>query len=109
MADSMTLALVASGSAIIGSVVTGWFTYIAAAKQREIAQYKRRLRRADKNIAAFHRLEEKYSQALHSENKCKSPMAWKRAVRKQQRDEGFDTPSDDATVRKSERRISDLT
>jgi hypothetical protein len=72
----MPLALVASVSAIIGSVVTGWFTYIAAVNQRETEQYKRRLRRADKNIAAFHRLEERYTQALQSENKSKCARAW---------------------------------
>lgn len=106
MNDSLTIALVAGGFAIIGSVVTGWFTYISAAKQREADRYKRRLAQAYKDIASFHRLEDRYTKALETESK--SAESWKREVRKSQRDEGFNSPSDDATAQKAEQRISEL-
>ena len=106
MSETLTIALVAGGFAIIGSVVTGWFTYISAVKQREADHYKRRLVQAYKDIASFHRLEERYTKAL--ETASKSAESWKREVRKNQRDENFATPSDDATSQRSEQRLSEL-
>ena len=106
MTESVLLALVSSGSAIAGSLVTGWFTYRAAVRQRETARYKRRLVQAYKDIASFHRLEERYLQALQSD--VKSAAAWKLEVRKTQRDAGFDSPSEDATAQTCEQRMSDL-
>ena len=106
MSETLTIALVAGGFAIIGSAVTGWFTYISAVKQREADRYKRRLVQAYKDIASFHRLEERYTKALETESK--SAESWKREVRKNQRDEGFSSPSDEATSQKSEQRLSEL-
>ena len=104
MSESLMLALVASGSAIVGSLVTGWFTYIAAVKQRETENCRRRWQQASKDVAAFHRLEERYTEALQSESK--SAKAWKLEIRKQQRDAGFATPSENATAHKSEQRMA---
>lgn len=106
MNESLTIALVAGGFAILGSAVTGWFTYISAVKQRETERYKRRLLQTYRDIAAFHLLEERYTKALETESK--SAASWKREVRKTQRDEGFGSPSDDATAQKSEQRIAEL-
>lgn len=107
MSESLTLALIASGSAIVGSLVTGWFTYFAAVRQREAERYKHRLVQAYKDIASFHRLEERYTQSLQTESK--SADAWKREVRKKQRDDGFESPSEDATAQKSLQRLTELT
>mgnify|MGYP006196984843 CR=1 FL=1 len=95
-----------SGFAIIGSLVTGWFTYISAAKQKEAELYKRRLVQAYRDIASFHRLEDRYTKAL--ETASKTAESWKREVRKKQRDEGFNSPSEDATAQKAEQRLSEL-
>lgn len=106
MSETLTIALVAGGFAIIGSAVTGWFTYISTVKQREADRYKRRLIQAYKDIASFHRLEERYIKVLETE--LKSAESWKREVRKSQRDAGFSSPSDEATLRQSERRLEEL-
>ena len=106
MSESLTLALVAGGFAIVGSAVTGWFTYISAVKQKEADRYKRRLVQAYKDIASFHRLEERYTKAL--ETASKGAESWKREVRKKQRDDGFNSPSDEATAQKAEQRMSEL-
>ncbi len=106
MSESLTIALVAGGFAIIGSIVTGLFTYISATKQKEADRYKQRLVQAYRDIASFHRLEERYTKAL--ETTSKSAESWKREVRKNQRDEGFNSPSEDATAQKAEQRLSEL-
>lgn len=106
MNESLILALVAGGFAILGSLVTGLFTYISAVKQRETERYKRRLVQAYKDIASFHRLEERYTKML--ETKEKSAESWKRELRKRQRDEGFNSPSDEATAQRFEQRIAEL-
>jgi hypothetical protein len=69
MSETLTIALLAGGFAIVGSAVTGWFTYMSAVKQREADRYKRRLVQAYKDIASFHRLEERYTKALETESK----------------------------------------
>jgi hypothetical protein len=91
---------------LFGSLVTGWFTYRAAARERELERYKRQLIQAYKDVAAFHRLEERYTNALETPDR--SAEAWKREIRRQQADEQFGTPSEDATWRKCEQRVSDL-
>lgn len=99
-------ALLAGGCAIAGSAITGWFTYAATASQKKSEQYKRELTRTYKDIAAFHRLEERYTQELATADK--SAEAWKREVRKALRSEGFDSPSDGATVTGAMARISEI-
>ncbi|MGB7420810.1 MAG: hypothetical protein WA917_02910 [Comamonas sp.] len=106
MSEAVTLAIVAGVSAIAGSAITGWFTYLSAVRQREAERYKRRLLRTYKDIAAFHRLEERYTNALATESK--SAESWKREMRRLQSAENFATPSEDATARKAEQHISEL-
>jgi hypothetical protein len=106
MNETVLLAVLTGGCALLGSAITGYFTLLAAVKQREIERYKRKLVQAYKDIAAFHRLEERYTRALESETK--TAEAWKRELRKQQRDEGFDSPSEDATAQKSDQRRAEL-
>lgn len=108
MSDTLILAIVASTSAILGSFVTGWFTYRAAVKQREAERFKRKLIQAYKDIAALHRLEERYTVALAKTSGERSAESWKREVRKALRDDGFASPSDDATAQRAEQRASEL-
>ena len=107
MDNSVVLALAAGGFAVLGSVVTGLFTYMAAVKQREADLYKSRLQQSYRDVAALHRLEERYLSALASESK--SARAWKLEVRRRQREEGFATPSDEATTQRAEQRLAELT
>lgn len=106
MSEALTLALVAGGFAVLGSLVTGWFTYISAVKQRQTERYKRKLLQAYADVAAFHRLEERYTRALETEGK--SAEAWKREMRRRLREDGFSSPSDEATVQKAEQRIAEM-
>ena len=106
MGEGLILALVAGGFAVAGSIVTGWFTFAAAARQNELESYRKRLRQAYQDVAAFHRLEERYLVQLA--NPSRSAEAIKREVRRQLREEGFQSPSEDATVKKAEQRLSEL-
>ncbi|MDM4770485.1 hypothetical protein [Solimonas sp. SE-A11] len=103
---ALALALVAGGFAVLGSPVTGWFTYISAARQRETERYKRKLRQTYADVAAFHRLEERYTRALETDGK--SAECWKREMRLRLREDGFSSPSDEATVQKAEQRIAEM-
>ena len=80
MSEAVTLAIVAGVSAIAGSAITGWFTYLSSVRQRETERYKRRLLQTYKDIAAFHRLEERYTNALATESE--SAESWKREMRR---------------------------
>lgn len=91
---------------LLGSAVTGWFTYRAAVRQRELERYKNELGRALRNVAAFHRLEERYTQALASSER--TAESWKREIRRQQAEAELPTPSESGTWRISEQRITDL-
>ena len=106
MTEPLLVGFIAAAAAIGGSIVTGWFTYAAAMKQLKAEKYKRKLIRSLKDVAAFHRLEARYTEALQSESK--SADAWKREIRRKQSDDGFDTPSQDATSREAERQLAAL-
>ena len=106
MNESIIIALIAGGFAIIGSAVTGAFTYYATEHQRETERYKRYAIRALRDVIAFYRLEQQYTDALATESK--TAEAWKREIRKHLRDDGFDSPSQDATIQKCSQRIADL-
>ena len=108
MNDTVILAIVASTSAILGSFVTGWFTYRAAVKQREAERFKRKLLQAYIDIAALHRLEERYTAALAHASADRSAESWKREVRRTLRDDGFASPSDDATSQRAEQRAREV-
>jgi hypothetical protein len=100
------LAALAAGAAILASAVTGFFTYFAAVRQRETERHKRRLVQAYKDIAAFYRLEELYTEALATQSQ--SAESVKREVRKLLRESGVDSPSEDATPQQCERRAQEL-
>lgn len=106
MSETLFVAIIAAGAAILGSLVTGIFTYSASARQREAERYKRRLLQAYKDIVAFYRLEELYIQALASESR--SAEAIKRETRKKLRDSGVESPSEEATPQQCERHTQEL-
>jgi hypothetical protein len=106
MSETMLVAVIAAGAAILGGLVTGIFTYAASVRQREAERYKRRLLQAYKDIVAFYRLEERYTEALRTETR--SADAIKREMRKALRDAGMDSPSDEATPQQCERRAQEL-
>jgi hypothetical protein len=107
MEDSIVLALATGLSAVLGSLITGVITYKTATDQRLLAKYRRRLTRAYCDVAAFHRLEEHYASALAASDSRYS-AAWKREIRKQLRDAGHDSPSENATAQRAEQGISEL-
>lgn len=106
MSETMYVAIIAAGAAILGSLVTGIFTYTASVRQREAERYKRRLLQAYKDIVAFYRLEELYTQALASGSR--SAEAIKREARKKLREAGVESPSEEATPQQCERRAQEL-
>jgi hypothetical protein len=103
---TITVSLITGGFVIAGSWITGWLTYKSAVSQKETERYKRRLIQSYQDIAAYHRLEELYTKQLASDGK--SAEAWKRETRKTLRDQGFISPSEDATAQKAETRLREL-
>lgn len=107
MDDSILLAAATGISAALGSLITGLITYRTAIDQRAATEHKRRLKRAYGDIAAFHRLEERYASVLAATD-SRTSAAWKRDVRKQLRDEGFTSPSDKATAQQAEQCLAEM-
>ena len=106
MSETLLVALIAAGAAIIGGAVTGGFTYVASVRQRETERYKRRLILCYKDIIAFYRLEELYTQMLASQDRSANSI--KVEMRRKLRESGTDSPSEDATPQKCERGMQDL-
>lgn len=107
MNSDIWVAVVACVAAILGSVVTGWFTLTASSSQKDLQRFKKQLVKAYEDIAAFHRLEEKYTARLADESK--SADAWKREIRRELRSDGFNSPSEEATTARAEFKIQELT
>lgn len=106
MSETILIAVIAASAAILGSLVTGSITYATSVRQRESERYKRRLLQAYKDIVAFYRLEEQYTQALATDNR--SADAIKRDARKKLRESGVESPSEEATPQQCERRALEL-
>jgi len=107
MDDSILLAAATGLSAVLGSLITGLITYRTATDQRALGRHKRRLRRALRDIAALHRLEDRYTNALAATG-SRSSEAWKREIRKQLREEGLGTLSSRATTQRAEQDLAEL-
>ena len=106
MSETMQVAVLAAAAALLGSFITGLITYLAAVKQRQADRYKRGLQMAYKDIIAFYKLEEAYTQALSTQER--SAESVKREYRKTLRENGQDSPSQFATVSECVRRLQDL-
>lgn len=106
MTEGITIAAIAVIGTIFGSVTTGVFTLFATQRARELVKLKQRLKIAYQDIAALHRLEERYVDQLATEEK--TAESWKRQIRKQLEGQGHSAPSKNATARECERRLQEL-
>jgi N-methylhydantoinase A/oxoprolinase/acetone carboxylase beta subunit len=106
MSETLLVALIAGGSAIFGGAVTGAFTYLASVRQRETERYKRRLIQCYRDIIAFYHLEELYIQKLATVDRSTNSI--KLEMRRTLREAGNESPSEDATPQKCERRMQEL-
>jgi hypothetical protein len=106
MSETLQVAVLTAVAALLGSVITGFITYMTAVRQREAESYKRRLQVAYGDLIAFYRLEEAYTLALATESR--SAEAVKREFRKGLRDSGQDSPSAYATPTECERRLQEI-
>jgi hypothetical protein len=106
MRESIMGALIAVGGVIAGAIITGIFSYFGARQTKKIESYRNQLRVAYRDIAAFHRLEDRYLTALADNERTKE--SWKRDIRKQQFDAGFPIPSKHATAREAEDKLEQL-
>lgn len=61
-----------------------------------------------RDVIAFHKLEQRYVAALAEVSPGKSAHAWKLAIRKDQRGNGVQTPSDEATTFQAEQMLQRL-
>lgn len=107
MSNEIIIACIAAGAALLGSLGTCAFSYLITIKHKKISRYKHRLIQAYEDIAAFHRLEEAYTQKLTT-TQGSTAEAWKRNTRKLQASAGFRTPSKEATARNAEQQITGL-
>ncbi|HEV3422723.1 MAG TPA: hypothetical protein VG105_02860 [Paraburkholderia sp.] len=101
-------AVVGGGFAVVGSLITGWLTYVSSVRRRETESYRRQLIQACEDIAAFHRLEHRYAERLATTDASKTTESWKRQIRREQRRAGDDTPSENATAKHAEQQIQKL-
>lgn len=106
MAENYFVAMIAVLGTVAGSVVTGFFTRTTAKRSKDFEKQRQRLKTAYHDIAAFHRLEERYLRALESPDKTSE--SWKREIRRSLADEGYATLSKEATWRECERRLEQL-
>jgi hypothetical protein len=106
--QQILLVLVTGGLALLGSLITGLITFYTAARLRDAERNKRSLIRVYRDIAAFHRLEERYAEVLAQASDSHTAEAWKREVRRKLRDQGFASPTDKATAHFAEARIEEL-
>ena len=97
--------VIGGGFAIVGSLITGWLTYVSSVRRRETESYRRQLIQAYEDIAAFHRLEQRYSEKLAEIEPSKTPVGWKRGVRREQMLANIQTPSKDATARYADQEV----
>jgi hypothetical protein len=106
MTETLLVGIVAAASAVLGSAITGLFTYIAARREREFERHTNHLRRAYGDIAALCQLEDMYCKELAREGR--SQEAWKREMRKALRESGYNSPSEEATAARCAQRLRDL-
>ena len=102
------LALIAGGLTIAGGLVTGIITSLTAIRLREVAKLKRDLVRSYRDVAAFHRLEERYAEELAQISTSRTAEGWKRELRRRLREHGYPSPTNKATAHYAETRIEEL-
>ena len=108
MDKEIVVAIIAAGSALLGSGLTSLFSYLSLKRRTEVTKLREAAIQANKDVIAFHNLEAMYCQLL-SEHGKQSPETVKRHMRKQLRDAGKLSPSDTATALQAAKRIKRLT
>lgn len=108
LTETLTVAVVTALATIAGSLVTGVITFLTVRRQDAYNRLLRHHSRALADVAAFHRLEALYVEALAEEHAESTPTAIKLRIRAQLRDQGHDTPSYAATALRSEKALRAL-
>ena len=106
MSEAMLIAVVAGSFSIVTSLITTFTTLSARRSNQRWQRRTAELIRTYRDIAAFHRLEGLYTEALATEER--SAESWKKSVRRELRESGHDSPSERATTLESEQRIARL-
>lgn len=104
MDDKVTIAVIGALGVVFGSLITAAFTYRSTAQAKSLEKNRLFLLRCWRNIAAFHELEKRYTEALAKPDR--TDEALKREVRKQQREAGSFTP--DTTEQEAKNQIQRL-
>ena len=71
MSEPIIVAFVAVGGVIAGAIITGVLNYYSAQQTKKMESYKSQLRQSYRDIAAFHRLEDRYTTALAKNGRTK--------------------------------------
>ncbi len=107
MTEAMTVAVIAGAFSIVTALIAAFAARSARRSRQRAESRKAELIRTHADVAAFHRLEELYTEALADEKR--NAEGWKRKIREDLRDMGHPTPSRSATAHQSEQRIARLT
>lgn len=108
MQVEVAVSIIAGGSALLGSAITGLISYAALRRRTKVSHLRNALIQANKDIISFYYLEELYCEAL-SHKTMKTKDGVKRTFRKQLRESlGRDSPSASATPAKAEQHIRQL-
>ncbi len=109
MQVEVLVAIIAGGSALLGSAITGLISHFSLKQSAKVSRMKESLIQANKDIASLYHLEELYCTAI-AESTKKTKDGVKRAFRKQLRYSlGKESPSPSATATQAEQRIRHLT
>ena len=99
--------IIGSTVTLIGTVLTLIVNYFTSVKKQKEIKYRKFLVQAYTDIAAYHRLEELYSENISSLTDL-TTTAVKRSYRRTLRIKGFPSPSRDSTIEVAEQRIKEF-
>ena len=109
MPKEVIVALIASVTAIISSILAASISVYFSNKKNTEHHTKIKLIQAYKDINSFYHLEEIYSNSIaNNEDISITALAVKRSYRKLLRESGFDSPSDSATANNVQKELSKL-
>ncbi len=106
MTEAMIVAVIAGSFSILSGLIAAVTTVSSRRSRERWESLTSELVRAHEDVAAFHRLEEMYTDALATDER--SARSWKLEIRQQLRDTGHSTPGQGATAHRSAQRIARL-